>query len=86
MLAAVAAFTYPIWNIIIKRQLTTTRDNSNRISLDVGLLAGLLAFVIHSMLEVHLQVPALMATAAITAIMLTLTRSEFPDLPQANNC
>ncbi len=84
LLAALAAFLYPLWRGVSRLRKEMSLGKKNWLSLDVGMLAGFLAFAIHSVLEVHLQVPALMATGAIIAIMLMLPSGDGDTLKRSN--
>lgn len=70
LLASVGALFYPLWIGAKKvRSLIAEHDYMQE---DVALLFGLIAFLFHAMMDVDLQIPALIATAGVITLLVTM--------------
>lgn len=68
MLASLGALFYPLWLGAKKvRSLIAEHDYMQE---DVALLFGFIAFLFHSMMDINLQIPGIIATAAAITLLL----------------
>jgi len=68
--ACLAAIVYPI--VKIAEKIYNTARNSLFASLDSYVIFGLIAYFIHSLMDMNLQIPASMATALILMVTMTM--------------
>jgi len=70
LLASVGAFFYPLW--LGSKKVWTLIAKHNYMQENVALLFGLVAFLFHAMMDIDLQVPGLIATAAAVTLLLAM--------------
>jgi hypothetical protein len=74
LVACIGAVVYPLFCGF--RKICGHRGKELYLSLDSALFLGLLAFVFHAMMDVDLQIPALMATAVALMVALLIPDAE----------
>jgi O-Antigen ligase/Tetratricopeptide repeat len=70
MLASIGALFYPLW--LGAKKVRSLIAEHNYMQEDVALLFGLIAFLFHAMMDIDLQVPALIATAGAITLLLAI--------------
>ena len=74
LLASIGALFYPLWLGIKKVRLLISRHEY--MQENVALLFGFTAFLFHSMMDINLQIPASIATAAAISLLLSLSEED----------
>ncbi len=75
--ACLAAMVYPI--VKIAQKIYNAAGNSLFASQDSYVVFGLIAYFIHSLMDVNLQIPASMATAVVLMVAMTVPEEKAPD-------
>ena len=71
LLASIGALFYPLW--VGAKKVRSLIVEHNYMQEDVALLFGLTAFLFHAMMDINLQVPALIATAGAITLLLAMS-------------
>jgi cytochrome c-type biogenesis protein CcmH/NrfG len=70
LLASIGALFYPLW--LGAKKIRSLIAEHNYMQEDIALVFGLTAFLFHAMLDIDLQVPGLIATAAAITLLLAM--------------
>lgn len=81
LLASIGALFYPLW--LGAKKVRSLIAEHNYMQEDVALLFGLVAFLFHSMMDINLQVPGIIASAAAVTLLIAMPAAGESKIPKA---
>ena len=81
LLASVGALFYPLW--LGAKKVRSLIAEHKYMQEDVALLFGLSAFIFHSMMDIDLQIPGIIASAAAITLLIAMPAEEENEIPKA---
>lgn len=82
LLTSIAVFFYPLW--LGSKKVRSLIAEHNYMEEDVALLFGLVAFLFHAMMDIDLQIPGLIATAAAVTLLIAMPTENKNESPKTS--